>query len=65
MPQIAFGYGVLALGATVFTVLGARNPHGDTTENDSCGTLPTFDGAVPAFDRPVRRFAKRINHVRP
>lgn len=65
LPQIAFGYGVLALGATVFTVLGARNPHGDTTENDTCGNLPTFDGAVPAFDRPVRRLAKRINHVRP
>jgi MFS family permease len=35
LPQIAFGYGVLALVATLFTVLGARNPHTDAT-----GTAP-------------------------
>jgi MFS family permease len=27
LPQIAFGYGVLALIATMFTVVAARNPH--------------------------------------
>lgn len=31
LPQIAFGYGALALVATVYTVLGARNPHLGTT----------------------------------
>ncbi len=31
LPQIALGYGGLAIAATVFTVLGARNPHTDTT----------------------------------
>lgn len=31
LPQIVLGYGALALIATVFTVLGARNPHTDMT----------------------------------
>lgn len=31
LPQIAFGYGALAIVATVFTVLRARNPHPETT----------------------------------
>jgi hypothetical protein len=31
LPRIAFGYGVLAIVATLFTVLGARNPHTDAT----------------------------------
>ncbi|WP_202876082.1 hypothetical protein [Kribbella sp. VKM Ac-2566] len=31
-PQIALGYGVLALGATVITVLAARNP--DAVHNE-------------------------------
>jgi MFS family permease len=33
LPQIALGYGGLAIVATLFTVLGARNPHTDTTVN--------------------------------
>jgi MFS family permease len=33
LPQIAFGYGGLAVVATVFTVVGARNPHIGTTGN--------------------------------
>ena len=33
LPQIALGYGGLALVATLFTVLAARNPHTDTTRN--------------------------------
>jgi hypothetical protein len=32
LPQIALGYGVLALGATVITVLAARNP--DAVHNE-------------------------------
>ena len=36
LPQIALGYGGLALVATLFTVLGARNPHTDTTGNSTC-----------------------------
>jgi MFS family permease len=35
LPQIALGYGALALVATLFTVLAARNPHIDTTRNSS------------------------------
>jgi MFS family permease len=31
LPQIALGYGGLALVATLFTVIAARNPHTDTT----------------------------------
>jgi MFS family permease len=31
LPQIVLGYGALALIATVFTVIAARNPHTDTT----------------------------------
>jgi hypothetical protein len=31
LPQIALGYGALALIATLFTAIAARNPHTDTT----------------------------------
>jgi hypothetical protein len=31
LPQIAVGYGALALIGTLFTVIAARNPHTDTT----------------------------------
>jgi MFS family permease len=33
LPQIALGYGALALIATLFTVIAARNPHTDATGN--------------------------------
>ncbi|GAA4260815.1 MFS transporter [Dactylosporangium darangshiense] len=33
LPQIALGYGALALVATVFTVIAARSPHPNTTGN--------------------------------
>src|SRR4051794_10669637 len=33
LPQIALGYGGLALVATLFTVIAARNPYTDTNEN--------------------------------
>jgi MFS family permease len=36
LPQIALGYGGLAVVATLFTVLGASNPHPDTTGNSTC-----------------------------
>ncbi|WP_354115549.1 MFS transporter [Bradyrhizobium sp. LA7.1] len=36
LPQIALGYGGLAVVATLFTVLGARNPHTDTTGDGTC-----------------------------
>ena len=32
LPQIAFAYGALALIATLFTVLAARNPRADTAD---------------------------------
>ena len=35
VPQIALGYGGLALVATLFTIVGARNPHTDTTGNST------------------------------
>jgi MFS family permease len=31
LPQIALGYGALALVVTLFTLIAARNPHTDTT----------------------------------
>jgi hypothetical protein len=45
LPHIALGYGGLAIAATLFTVLGARNPHTDTT-----GTAST----VSHHDEPHR-----------
>ncbi|WP_206734167.1 MFS transporter [Bradyrhizobium nanningense] len=35
LPQIALGYGGLAVIATLFTLLGARNPHTDRTGNST------------------------------
>jgi MFS family permease len=49
LPQIAFGYGVFALGATLFTVLAARNPHTDATGNGTCDSSSALDQA--AFPR--------------
>jgi MFS family permease len=37
LPQIALGYGALALLATLFTVVAARNPRTDTTGNSQLG----------------------------
>jgi MFS family permease len=37
LPQIALGYGGLALVATVFTILGARNPQAEATGNSRGG----------------------------
>jgi MFS family permease len=42
LPQIALGYGGLAAVATLFTVLGARNPHTDMTGNSNCDSSPTL-----------------------
>lgn len=39
LPQIALGYSGLAVVATLFTVLGARNPHTDKTGNSTCDSL--------------------------
>lgn len=36
LQKIALGYGGLAVVATLFTVLCARNPHADTTGNRTC-----------------------------
>jgi MFS family permease len=36
LPQITLGYGGLAAVATLFTVVGARNPHTDTTGSSTC-----------------------------
>ncbi|TCN26470.1 putative MFS family arabinose efflux permease [Kribbella orskensis] len=37
LPQITLGYGGLALVATLFTVIAARNPHTETTGNSQHG----------------------------
>ncbi|WP_407156533.1 MFS transporter [Bradyrhizobium sp. STM 3557] len=50
LPQIAFGYGVLALGATLFTILGARNPNTDATGNGSSDSSSTLDDAAALYD---------------
>lgn len=63
LPQIAFGYGVLALVATLFTVLGARNPHTGATGNSTCGSSSTFDDAA-AFNPTERRAGETIVRVR-
>ncbi len=39
VPQIALGYGGLALVATLFTVVAARNPHAETTAAGTGGSL--------------------------
>ena len=58
LPQIAFGYGVLALGATLFAVLRARNPHADATRNSTCDSSSPLDAA--AFN-PSELCAKNTN----
>jgi hypothetical protein len=63
LPQIAFGYGVLALVVTLFTVLGARNPHTDATGNSTCDSSSTLDDAVAAFN-PTERRAGEDDHPR-
>jgi MFS family permease len=65
LPQIAFGYGILALVATLFTVLGARNPHTDATGNSTCDSSSTLNDGVAAFNPTERRAGKTIIRVRP
>jgi hypothetical protein len=65
LPQIAFGYGVLALVATLFTVLGARNPHTDATGNSPCDSSSTLDDAVGRFNPTEPVSGKTIIVVRP
>lgn len=62
LPQIAFGYGILALGATLFTVLGARNPHTDATGNSNRDSSSTVDDAAAAFSPTERRAGKTNGH---
>jgi MFS family permease len=45
LPQIALGYGGIALVATLFTVIGARNPHAGTTGNSICDS-PNATGST-------------------
>ncbi|MFD1276346.1 hypothetical protein ACFQ51_45475 [Streptomyces kaempferi] len=49
LPQIALGYGGLAIVATLFTVLAARNPHTDTIS-----TVSNYDDPDrhPGLTRP-------------
>jgi hypothetical protein len=44
LPQITLAYGALALIATLFTVLAARNPQTDTAESDTVESPPPLVG---------------------
>jgi hypothetical protein len=50
LPQIALGYGGLAIAATVLTLLGARNPHieamGNSIRGSSDATGSPMRGAL-------------------
>jgi MFS family permease len=50
LPQIALGYGGLAIVATLFTVLGARNPHTDTTAAAGQMKSPTSATVSPTLE---------------
>ncbi|MFI7034007.1 MFS transporter [Microbispora rosea] len=52
LPQIALGYGALALVATVFTVIAARNPHPDTSGNSRHGSHHDEPHRHPDLTRP-------------
>jgi MFS family permease len=61
LPQIAVGYGVLALVATLFTVLRTRNQHADSTKIATCDGSSTLDDALAAFNRTEMRAGKMIS----
>jgi MFS family permease len=67
LPQIALGYGGLALVVTMFTVFAARDPHTDSdmTANSSSGSSPTLDDAVAALDPTEQISGKTIIRARP
>jgi MFS family permease len=65
LPQIALGYGGLAIVATLFTVLGARNPRTDTTGDSTCDSSSTLDDATATFNPTERRAVKTIIRARP
>jgi MFS family permease len=59
LPQITLGYGGLALFATLFTVIGARNPHNEPTGNI------TGDGdSVADYDSDKRLRGKTLTNIR-
>lgn len=62
LPQIAVGYGALALVATLFTLIGARNPDTETTENSGGDATAALASPVAALDRAERMSAKPVNH---
>lgn len=46
LPQIALGYGGLAVVATPFAVLGERNRHSDTTGSSACDSSNATDSSI-------------------
>jgi MFS family permease len=64
LPQIALGYGGLAIVATMFTLIGARNPHTETCLNFISGAPTSDDGAV-TFTSTDRGAGKTVIRVRP
>jgi MFS family permease len=65
LPQIALGYGGLALVATLFTVIGARNPHTETTGNGTGNSTRTLDDESAPFDPTKGISGKAIIRPRP
>jgi MFS family permease len=65
LPQIALGYGGLALVATLFTIIGARNPHTETTGNIAGDSTPTLDDGVATFDPTEQIRGNEIIRGRP
>jgi hypothetical protein len=65
LPQIALGYGGLALVATLFTIIGARNPHTETTGNIAGDSTPTLDDSVATFDPTEQIRGNKIIRGRP
>ncbi|WP_203979385.1 MFS transporter [Planotetraspora silvatica] len=52
LPQLALGYGGLAIVATLFTVLAARNPHPDTSGNGQHMNIHDEPHRHPDLTRP-------------
>jgi MFS family permease len=55
LPQITFGYGILALVATLFTVVGARNPHTDAADTSTRDSSSTDNDAVAGKEKTIVR----------
>jgi hypothetical protein len=60
LPQIAIGYSALAVVAPLFTLIGARNPSTEATENITGDATATLNGAAAALQASERISAETI-----